>query len=227
VIVEGITIQVHNRLYQKDPEGSDLGRRILQNSILLIDEIGFEAFTFRKLAVKIHSTEASIYRYFENKHKLLLYLVNWYWSWLELHMLLSFSNLNSPFEKLEKAIDLFTRPIGKDQRIEHIDEDVLHRILIAEYSKAYLTKNVDAENREGFFSAYKSLCALIASLIQQINPDYSYPHSLVSSAIEASISQQFFTRHLPRLSDLPSKDCHMELRNFIKQMIFNTISNNE
>lgn len=223
MIVEGIKIQVHHRLFQKDPEGSELGKRILQNSILLIDEIGFEAFTFRKLAVKISSTEASIYRYFENKHKLLLYLVNWYWSWLELNMLLEFSKLNSPQAKLEKAIALFTKPIGKDHRISHIDEDVLNRILIAEYSKAYLTKDVDAENKEGFFLAYKSLCALIASLIEQINPDYRYPHSLASTAIEASIAQQFFTQHLPRLSDLPDKDYHLDLRTFLKHMILSTI----
>jgi len=44
----------------------------------MIDEFAFEFFTFKKLAEEINSTEASIYRYFENKHLLLLFLMNWY-----------------------------------------------------------------------------------------------------------------------------------------------------
>ena len=37
-----------------------------------------EEFTFRKLAQKINTTEASVYRYFENKHRLLIYILAWY-----------------------------------------------------------------------------------------------------------------------------------------------------
>jgi hypothetical protein len=62
-----ITIQMklNEKLYLRDPQHTKLGRRIIQYSILLIDEIGFEAFTFKKLADRISSTEASVYRYFE------------------------------------------------------------------------------------------------------------------------------------------------------------------
>ena len=68
------SLQVNNRVYIKNPESSALGRKIVESSINLIDEVGFEAFTFRKLGLEIHSNEASIYRYFESKYKLLLYL---------------------------------------------------------------------------------------------------------------------------------------------------------
>ena len=60
-IVEMLTqigIKVNEKVFLKDPESSDLGRSILEGGIDLIDEIGFEAFTFRKLAQKIGSTEA-------------------------------------------------------------------------------------------------------------------------------------------------------------------------
>ncbi|MGK0414670.1 MAG: AcrR family transcriptional regulator, partial [Polaribacter sp.] len=69
-----LKISVPDKIYIKDPETSDLGKRIIENSILLIYEIGFESFTFKKLGKKIGSNESSIYRYFESKHKLLLYL---------------------------------------------------------------------------------------------------------------------------------------------------------
>jgi AcrR family transcriptional regulator len=88
-ILSNIKITINEKLYVKDPETSELGRNILKNSIELIDKIGFEAFTFKKLGEQIQSNESSIYRYFENKHKLLMYLSSWYWSWMEYRLLLS------------------------------------------------------------------------------------------------------------------------------------------
>ena len=81
--ISNIKFQISDKIFVKDPETSSLGRNILKESILLIDEIGFEEFTFKKLGQRIGSNESSIYRYFENKHKLLVYLSSWYWSWIE------------------------------------------------------------------------------------------------------------------------------------------------
>jgi AcrR family transcriptional regulator len=81
-----LKIQVNDKIYVKDPETSSLGRKIIQESINLIYEIGFENFTFKKLGERIGSNESSIYRYFESKHKLLVYLSSWYWSWIEYKM---------------------------------------------------------------------------------------------------------------------------------------------
>lgn len=222
-MVETFKIQVNPKLYIRDPETSELGRRIISESIRLIDEIGFEGFTFKKLAASLQSTEATIYRYFENKHKLLVYLINWYWSWLELQLVIEFSTMNNAADKLKAAIALITGPIEKDERIAHIDEVVLHRIVIQEYAKAYLTKNVDYDNREGYFMAYKSLCQLMASLVIHINPAYPYPHSIMSTVLEASVSQQFFARHLPRLTDVNAGDTQNTLRNFIEHLVLKTI----
>ncbi len=58
---------------------SNLGKQIVKSAIDLIYELGFEHYTFKKHAVKIKTTEATIYRYFENKHRLPLYILNWYW----------------------------------------------------------------------------------------------------------------------------------------------------
>ena len=84
-LFQSVRITINDKLYVKDPESSNLGKRIVEESILMINDFGFESFTFKKLGQKIGSNESSIYRYFENKHKLLLYLASWYWGWLEYH----------------------------------------------------------------------------------------------------------------------------------------------
>ena len=75
--------KLNDHLYVRDPQHTALGQNIINKGVELIDRLGFEQFTFKKLAEEIGSTEASIYRYFENKHRLLHYLTAWYWSWLE------------------------------------------------------------------------------------------------------------------------------------------------
>ena len=95
-LLQNIKIAVNDKLYVKDPESSELGKKIIQNSILLIDEIGFDKFTFKKLGLRIGSNESSIYRYFDSKHKLLLYLSSWYWCWMEYRLVFAISNLTNP-----------------------------------------------------------------------------------------------------------------------------------
>ena len=53
------------KLYLKDPQDTKFGNKLLHHAILLLAEIGFESFTFKKLAQKMSSAEVSIYRYFE------------------------------------------------------------------------------------------------------------------------------------------------------------------
>ncbi|MGC9344775.1 MAG: TetR/AcrR family transcriptional regulator, partial [Bacteroidales bacterium] len=67
-----LQISPNQALYIKDPQSTNTGRNILKYSIPLMQELGFEKFTFKKLAASMGSSEISVYRYFENKHKLLL-----------------------------------------------------------------------------------------------------------------------------------------------------------
>ena len=160
-----IKIQVHPKTYVKDPETSTLGKKIIQYSILLIDEIGFEEFTFKKLGEKIGSNESSVYRYFENKHKLLLYLSSWYWSWIEYRLVFSTTNIENKLEKLKKAIGIVTETIQDDSATEHINEAVLNKIIIEEFTKTLYNKHVDEENKEGFFLIYKQVNYRIEKMI--------------------------------------------------------------
>ena len=134
-LLQSVKISINKEIYIKDPETSDLGKRIIEHSILLIDEIGFEKFTFKKLGVKISSNESSVYRYFENKHKLLLYLASWYWGWLEYQLVFTTNSISDPKLKLEKAIEIVTKATVEDSSFSHINEVLLNKIVINEYSK--------------------------------------------------------------------------------------------
>ncbi|WP_010181841.1 TetR/AcrR family transcriptional regulator [Aquimarina agarilytica] len=196
-----IKISVNEKIYLKDPESSDLGKRILKHSIELIHSIGFECFNFKKLGKEIGSNESSIYRYFENKHKLLLYLTSWYWGWLEYKLVFSTNGISNPKNQLIKAIEIICDVIREDSRFSHINEVKLSKILIAEYSKSYLTKEVDDENKEGYFSIYKRLIIRIKEMIGQVNPKYQYPASLASSIVEGALHQHFLREHFPLITD--------------------------
>ncbi|MGB0864145.1 MAG: TetR/AcrR family transcriptional regulator [Saprospiraceae bacterium] len=201
-----IQIELNDKLYIRDPQQTKLGKKILQQSIVLIDKIGFEKFTFKKLAEAIESTEASVYRYFENKHKLLIYLVSWYWEWVKFQIDFHTMNIKNPKVKLEKILSVIVESSKENPIIEHIDEQILHRIVIAEASKAYHTKEVDEENQDGFFSTYKSLCAKIADVIMEINPEFPYPRALASTLLEMTNDNIYFAEHLPALTDIQIPD---------------------
>ncbi|MFN1836165.1 TetR/AcrR family transcriptional regulator [Balneola sp. MJW-20] len=221
-LLKQFTIQVNEGIYLKDPESSDLGKKIVSGSIDMIVDLGFENFTFRKLAEEIQSTEASVYRYFKSKHKLLLYLTSWYWGWMEYRLVFTTTNIESPQERLKRALHVLTGPVQDDRTFEHISEVKLHEIVIAESSKAYLNKKVDEENSQGVFKGYKRLVGRVSDIILEINPEYKYPHMLVSTVIEGAHHQRYFAEHLPRLTDvLEGED---SITSFCKDVVFRTIT---
>lgn len=216
-----VRVMVNEGLFKKDPETSDLGRKIVGEGILLIDELGFEDFTFKKLGDRIQSNESSIYRYFENKHMLLLYLASWYWGWLEYKLVFQTTNIPDARERLQKALDVFSSSILQDNTYSHINEEVLHRIIVNESSKSYLTKEVDAENKQGFFSVYKRLVFRLGEMISEVSPSYPYSLSLASTVVEGTLHQQFLKDHFPTITDFGTGESP---RDFFTQLVFNNLN---
>jgi AcrR family transcriptional regulator len=188
-------------LYVKNPETSDLGKKIIEQSVLLINEIGFENFTFKKLGEKISSNESSIYRYFESKHKLLLYLSSWYWGWIEYKLAFATTNVSNPMERLKKGITIVTEIVKDDSTTLHINEAILNKIIIQEFTKTFLTKEVDEENKEGFFLVYKRVINRIIEMITEVNPNYAFAKSLASSIVEGALHQHFLKDHLKTITN--------------------------
>ena len=197
-----INLSIDSSLFTKNPESSDLGKNIVRTSIEMIDELGYEAFNFKKLGERIHSNESSIYRYFESKHALLVYLFNWYWSWIEYKLVFLTMNIEQPEVKLLKILRLLTEEVKEDSDFSSINEVLLNKIIISESAKAYHNKEVDEDNKKGFFKVYKRVVQRVCDIILEINPNYPYPHMLISTIIEGAHHQRFFSEHLPSLTDV-------------------------
>lgn len=221
---KSFVLELNPELYVKDPQSTKLGKLILTESIIMIHSEGIEVFTFKKLAVKINSTEASIYRYFENKHMLLIYLTNWYWRWLEYRLVFGIYSIENYKQKLLKGVELVTSKIDVDNDFNFIDEVKLNEIVINEGSKTYLTSYVEADNKKGFFTGYKSLVNRLSDLIMIINPNYKYPHMLISTIIEGAHHQRYFAQYLPRLTDI-NKEEEDSIVTFYKEMILKLVYN--
>ena len=220
----GIKITLNERLYLRDPQETTLGQNIIKHSIILIDEIGFEAFNFKKLAQKMDSTEASVYRYFENKHVLLIYLVSWYWEWVSYLIDINTMNIEDPIRRLKIIVETFVYASKENPSIDYVNESVLHRLIIAEGTKAYHTKSVDAENREGFFLNYKRLSAKVADVISEVRPEFPYPHALASNLFEMANNHIYFALHLPRLTDVKvENDNYDEVEKMLEYFVFSLL----
>lgn len=220
------SININQEIYHRDPKATALGRKILDNSIKLIDKCGLEDFNFKKLAQKIDSTESSVYRYFENKHYLFIYLINWYWEWTSTRIDIATLNISDPNEKVKRVIKTLTEASFIDMDIPFIDEEVLHRIVIREGAKAYHHKTVDSQNEYGFFLSYKSLCKKISTIFLEINPEYKYPKALASSLVESCNNNIYFAKHLPRLTDLEFNNDDEDLKENLFQMLYEMIMAN-
>ncbi|MGB5418311.1 TetR/AcrR family transcriptional regulator [Algibacter sp.] len=218
-LFSNLKIAVPEQIYVKDPESSDLGKRIVEHSILLINDIGFDSFTFKKLGTLIGSNESSIYRYFESKHKLLLYLSSWYWAWIEYQLVLETHSLE-PSNKLKVAIEIVTRSIKEDSKFSHINEVILNKIMVNENSKSFLTKEVDQENKDGYFIVYKRIIHRLRDMIIILKPNYKFPSSLASTILEASLHQHFLKDHFVSITD-----CNDGLSptDFIQNLVHNTL----
>jgi AcrR family transcriptional regulator len=219
-----VTFKVNDKIYVKNPESSDIGRNIVKTGIDLICKLGFEHFTFKKLATEMDTTEATIYRYFENKHKLLLYILNWYWSCLEFLVVFKLQNVKDTNVQLKTIIHLLTHELPEATGRLEYNRKNLNRIVIAESSKAYLVKDVGEINKDQVFKPYKDLCTQIAEVIRAHCPAYKYPRSLASTLVETAHSQQFFTSHLPRLSDAGQKEQSEYVSKFLEDLVFKVLS---
>lgn len=219
-----IRIKMNDKLYIRNPEDSELGRKIVQKGLILINKLGFELFTFKKLAAEIKTTEASIYRYFENKHRLLVYLIAWYWSYLEYKVVFSINNMKDPELKLKTIIKILAQePETSSLSSDYISESEAYKLILWEGSKSYLTKHISQDNKDRLFKPYKDLCERFASIIKEYDPKYKYPHSLASTIFEMAHAQKFFMNNLPALTDFGKPQDDKKLILFLENLLFSSL----
>ncbi len=221
-----VKFQVNDKIFLRNPENSQIGRDIVKKGIDLINEIGLEQFTFKKLAVIADTTEATVYRYFRSKHRLLLYILNWYWSYMEFLVVFRLQNVTDTTKKLKIILNLLTHELPESATDWDYNKKNLNKIVIAESSKVYLVKDVEEINKNEVFKPYKQLCAKIADVISEYNPNYQYPKSLSSTLIETAHHQQFFSDFLPKLTDSTPEIKTEFTANFLEDLLFKILGEN-
>ena len=123
-------------------------------------------------------------------------------------------------QKLKKAITIVTEKVIDDDNTTYINEAILNKIIIAEFTKTLHTKEIDTENKEGFFLIYKRVISRIILIVNEVNPEYPFAKSLVSSIVEGSLHQYFLKEHLKTITDC---DDLTSPTDFYLNMIENTL----
>jgi AcrR family transcriptional regulator len=220
-----LQIQMNEKLFLRDPAGSELGKRIVQQGAHMIDRMGLEEFTFKKLAVELGTNESSIYRYFENKHRLLLYLAGWYWRWMEYLVVVHTTNIKSSTERIDLVLKILLHQLDGDMVSgPGVDKNVLRSLIIKENAKAYLTNHVAEDNQQLFFKPYKDLCGRIAEIFTEFNPTFRYSRSLASTVMQMAHQQHFFMHNLPSLTDFGQIKDDREIFSFLRLLILSALS---
>jgi hypothetical protein len=221
-----VQIQPNEKLYLRDPSQSEVGKNIIKHGAIMIEKLGFEGFTIKKLANKLKTNESSIYRYFANKHRLLLYLVDLYWRWIEYLVVVHTNNIQDPYKKIDIILNILLLKIDDAWAGNtELDKNILNQLVIKEGSKSYLTNHVTEDNKQQLFKSYKDLCARIAAIFLEANPHYKYSKSLTSTILEMVHHQYFFMHNLPRLTDFSDKKDEIEILNFLNDLIKSSLKN--
>ncbi|MEO5911938.1 MAG: TetR/AcrR family transcriptional regulator [Pelobium sp.] len=216
--------KMNEKLYLRDPEQSEIGKNIIKNAVSLVRKLGFEVFNFKKLAEEIPTTEATVYRYFENKHRLLSYIVAWYWHWLDYQVMFKTNNLPNAIDKIKVINQILTWQLQEEHAvIDEINLEDLRQIIIYEASKVYLTKHVTEDNDFQLFKPYKNLCTRISDIFKEYNSDYAYSRSLASTIVEMAHFQDFFMTHLPSLTDFAETKSLKNVNDYLDSLVFSAL----
>jgi len=212
-----ISISVSPNTYLRNPEDTDLGKNIIRYGIQILSDKGFQCFNFKCLAKEMGSTEASVYRYFENKYMLLVYLTSWYWEYLDLQIMLNTRNIEDPVRKLRLMISTIVQGIDSDFEHEYFDLRKLHNIVVEQSPRVIHSKKVEACEKAGMFSNFKNLNSNIAAIILECDPDFKYPSALATNILKMSMDHKYYAEHICSITEITN--CKESSLNQLEDMI--------
>jgi AcrR family transcriptional regulator len=191
-----------------------------------MNEVGLEAFTFKKLAARAGCTEVTAYHYFPNKQRMLQYYFQLYWLWLLAMIHQQKGAYQDPLDGLQSAIDSLAGSWPGSTLQAQLDPYELRRLVVAEGSKSYLHKNVDKDNALKLFKPYKDLVAEVAQLLQASAPEIEFPRSFATTLVEMAHSLEFAMHHLPSLTELSTTPSSAELSRYLTALTHRHIRSN-
>ncbi len=84
------------------------------------------------------------------------------WGWLDHQLVFSVNSIADLGEKLKKTVEIVACATVQDFALSHINEVLLNKIVINEYSRSYLAKEIDIENKEAILLPTSDwLCVLV------------------------------------------------------------------
>jgi AcrR family transcriptional regulator len=220
-LLDKVVIKIDEKLFLKNPMTSDIGQEMVRQSVIIIAAEGLEGFNFKKLALALGSTETTIYRYFNNKQQLMMYLASWYWGLLEWRIAFATTNVNVPSAKLDKALLVLSTPMNASAEIGFMNECKLQSIVASESFKAFEMKGLLKKDRIGYFKAYSNLCIRVSELITLNNKNHKFPKAMAATIIETAHYQMFLQNNMPELTDLPAGETH--LYSLLHQLAFKAL----
>lgn len=224
-LLERIKIEVTPKLYIKNPQQTTLGKRILKESVDLMDKLGYDDFTFKKLAERLETAESSVYRYFENKNRLVLYFMAWYWEMQEYRLVFLTGEAHSSDEKFKIALELFfDTPKSKNFNAD-FDSDKVWHIISSESFKACLVREQDPSVRSEIIKLYQRVITRYAEIIKEINMNVTNAELVASLIIEGVTDYNFY--HLHHKKSLPAFANENEARQFFVSFYLNSIKHNQ
>lgn len=212
-----ITISVSAATYLRNPLDTDLGRNIISHGIDIMSETGFQCFNFKQLACSMKSTEASVYRYFENKHMLLVYLTSWYWEYLDYLIMINTRNIDDPKKRLRIAIKTIVAGANDETQVEYVDIKKLHKIVVEQSSKVTHSKKVLNCNKPGLFSNFERLNDNLSQMILSCDKDFKYPFALATNMIKMAIDHTYYAEHLCSVTEITN--CMVTKKTQLEEMI--------
>lgn len=157
-----------SRYCLRDPQQTHLGQKIVAQGIALLAEIGLEQFSFKRLAQEVHTTEASVYRYFENKHQLMQYLSEGFWCDLSTRLSVQAALAQTPEQQLELQLHILV------EAYQNLQGQIIPVLLASE-----------GPSPIGLQSVYRQMQVVIV----RVNPHYPYPRTLITTLLEAARQQ--------------------------------------
>lgn len=197
-----LSISVNPNTYLRNPEETELGRKIIKYGIDLMAEKGYQCFNFKSLAKEMQSTEASVYRYFENKYMLLMYLTSWYWKYLDMQIMLNTRNIEDPFRKLELLVKTVVEGINQHYELDFVDLEKLHSIIVEQSPKVTHSKKVEECEKAGMFANFKTLNDNISNIILECDPDFRYPAALATNVLKMSFDHKYYAQHICSITEI-------------------------
>jgi AcrR family transcriptional regulator len=203
-------------LYTKDPMSSAIGQEIIRQSVEMISETGLDQFTFKKLAQQLHSTESTVYRYFQNKHQLATYLASYHWSQMEWRIAFATANIDNDQIRFENALKELCKWVKDDLESTYINEAKLQRMVLVSGFNTFLPLELGKTEKMAYTSSYNHLCGRIAQILIKSHRQCKYPEALATTIVESVHHQMYLQLHTPHLTDIKSKD--QQLYTFIHQL---------